>query len=38
MIGIEEIVKKIPKKWDNIQSIHLKSPESVALPIYAKEF
>lgn len=38
MVGIEEIVKKIPKKWDNIQSIHLKSSESVALPIYAKKY
>ena len=38
MAGMEEIIKKIPKKWDNIQSIHLKSSESIALPIYAKKY
>ena len=29
------IVKKIPGKWDNILSVHLKSSESIALPIYS---
>lgn len=34
MESIEDIIKKIPKKWDNIQSLYLKTSESVALPIY----
>jgi len=28
------IVSKIPKKWNNIQSLHIKTKDSVALPIY----
>jgi len=32
----ELIVKKIPKKWNNIQSIHIKSTDSISLPIYNK--
>jgi ribosome biogenesis protein UTP30 len=32
--AIPEIVKNIPKKWDNVLNIHIKSAESVALPIY----
>jgi len=32
--GTDSIVSKIPKKWKNIQSIHLKTTESIALPIY----
>jgi len=30
------IVDKIPKKWKNIQSIHIKSTDSISLPIYNK--
>jgi len=33
---IPEIVKKIPENWDNIQSIHLKGSNSMALPIFAQ--
>jgi ribosome biogenesis protein UTP30 len=36
--GIEGAVYRIKGNWDNIQSIHLKSKESIALPIYQKQF
>jgi len=32
--GMENIAKMIPKHWRNIQSIHIKTSNSVALPIY----
>ncbi|MQM05961.1 hypothetical protein Taro_038780 [Colocasia esculenta] len=32
--AMEGAMAYIPKKWSNIRSIHLKSDESVALPIY----
>ncbi|KAF9974988.1 hypothetical protein BGZ73_001481 [Actinomortierella ambigua] len=32
--ALPHIVDKIPKQWKNIQSIHLKTNDSVALPIY----
>ena len=35
MGSIESIIKRIPKKWANILSIHLKASESIALPLYA---
>ena len=28
------IAKKIPRGWNNIQSLHLKTSDSVALPMY----
>ena len=31
---VSEIAKKVPRGWSNIQSIHLKTSESVALPLY----
>ena len=34
MAALPKIVEKIPKKWVNVKSIHLKSSESLALPIY----
>ncbi|TPX69033.1 hypothetical protein SpCBS45565_g02685 [Spizellomyces sp. 'palustris'] len=34
MQAVSEIAKKIPKKWNNILSIHLKTTDSIALPIY----
>ena len=34
--AIEAAGEKVPKKWKNIQSIHIKTPQSVALPIYDK--
>ncbi|TPX37823.1 hypothetical protein SeMB42_g06859 [Synchytrium endobioticum] len=33
--AIPRIVAKIPSGWPNIQSIHIKTAESVALPLYA---
>jgi len=33
-VGLSHIVENIPKKWKNIQSIHIKTSDSVALPIY----
>jgi len=32
--GMENIAKMIPKHWRNIQPIHIKTSNSVALPIY----
>lgn len=38
--NIAEIAKnavpKIPRKWANVQAISIKTPESVALPVYSK--
>jgi len=31
---IKSAVERIPKKWKNIQSIHIKTSTSVALPLY----
>eukprot|EP01098_Paradermamoeba_levis_P005104 TRINITY_DN2172_c0_g1_i3.p1 TRINITY_DN2172_c0_g1~~TRINITY_DN2172_c0_g1_i3.p1 ORF type:complete len:341 (-),score=134.07 TRINITY_DN2172_c0_g1_i3:144-1121(-) len=31
---IDQIVEKIPKKWKNIKALHIKTSNSVALPIY----
>ena len=32
--AVSKIAKKVPRGWNNIQSIHLKTSESVALPLY----
>ncbi|KAJ3708922.1 hypothetical protein LUZ61_012627 [Rhynchospora tenuis] len=32
--AIEAAIRCVPKKWHNIRSIHIKSTESIALPIY----
>ena len=34
MAAIRGLIQKVPRKWKNIQSMHLKSTESIALPIY----
>ena len=34
MAAIEGIVAKVPRRWKNIQSIHIKSIDSVALPLF----
>eukprot|EP00122_Pirum_gemmata_P002874 Pgem_evm1s2592 len=34
MSGLEQIVEHIPAKWKSIQSINIKSTNSIALPIY----
>jgi ribosome biogenesis protein UTP30 len=34
---IEQAVEKIPGKWNNIRSIHMKTAESISLPIYMPE-
>ena len=36
MAVIEGASEKVPKKWKNIQALHIKTPDSVALPIYNK--
>ena len=36
MAVIEGASEKVPKKWRNIQALHIKTPDSVALPIYNK--
>ncbi|KAJ1915646.1 proteasome-interacting protein cic1 [Mycoemilia scoparia] len=32
--AISYIVDRIPRKWKNVQAIHIKTPESLSLPIY----
>jgi hypothetical protein len=32
--GMRDIAKKLPRKWKSVQSIHLKTHDSVALPMY----
>jgi ribosome biogenesis protein UTP30 len=34
MFALPRIADKIPRKWGNIQSIHLKTSESASLPIF----
>uniref|UniRef100_A0A0E0L5M1 Ribosomal protein L1 n=1 Tax=Oryza punctata TaxID=4537 RepID=A0A0E0L5M1_ORYPU len=34
MAAVEAAVEKVPKKWANVRSLHLKAVDSVALPIY----
>ncbi|KAJ3683119.1 hypothetical protein LUZ60_013346 [Juncus effusus] len=33
-MAVQKAVECVPKKWRNVRSIHLKSTESVALPLY----
>ncbi|OUS47721.1 ribosomal protein L1p/L10e family-domain-containing protein [Ostreococcus tauri] len=35
MAAIAGAVHKIPRRWGNVQSIYIKTPDSVALPIFA---
>jgi len=32
--ALPRIVEKIPRKWKNIQSLHVKTSDSISLPIY----
>lgn len=32
--GIKNAVQKVPQKWKNIQAIHIRTEDSVALPVY----
>jgi len=34
MAAAAGVAQRVPGKWDNIQAIHIKTHESVALPIY----
>ncbi|XP_072981513.1 uncharacterized protein [Typha angustifolia] len=34
MAVVEEAVARVPKKWGNVRSLHIKAMDSVALPIY----
>lgn len=31
---VEAALEHIPKKWTNVQALHLKTANSVALPVY----
>ena len=33
---VREVPEKLPRKWANVRSIEIKTPDSVALPIYNK--
>lgn len=35
MEGMKIIIEKIPHKWKGVQSVHIKSTNSIALPVYA---
>lgn len=37
MAVIEGVAAKVPKKWKNIQSLHLKTTDSLALPLYVAQ-
>jgi ribosome biogenesis protein UTP30 len=32
--AIENLVQHVPRKWSNVQSIYMKTNESVALPVF----
>uniref|UniRef100_A0ACD5U0Q3 Uncharacterized protein n=1 Tax=Avena sativa TaxID=4498 RepID=A0ACD5U0Q3_AVESA len=34
LAAVDAAVEKVPKKWANVRALHLKSVDSVALPIY----
>jgi len=34
LAAVDATVEKVPKKWANVRALHLKSVDSVALPIY----
>ena len=34
MAAIETIVGHIPQKWRNVQAVHIKTPDSLALPLF----
>ena len=36
MAVIKSVGEKVPRKWKNIQALYIKTPNSVALPIYSK--
>ena len=33
---VSKLVEHIPKKWSNVQALHLKTSDSAALPIYQR--
>lgn len=36
MAAVDGAVRNVPRKWSNVRSFHLKTSESLALPIYEK--
>ena len=34
LAAVEQVVALTPKKWSNVQALHLRSTNSVALPFY----
>ena len=36
-VAINGAANKIPRKWGNIQSIYIKTTDSVALPVYTAQ-
>ncbi len=32
--ALQQVATHIPKKWDNVQAVYLKTSDSVALPLY----
>ena len=37
VVAINGAANKIPRKWGNIQSIYIKTTDSVALPVYTAQ-
>ena len=35
--ALPQVVDRVPKKWRNVQSVHIKTTTSIALPIYDAE-
>lgn len=33
-VGIQNAVQRLPRKWKNVQSLHIKTHDSIALPVY----
>ncbi|KAL6903559.1 hypothetical protein ACP4OV_004372 [Aristida adscensionis] len=33
--AVEAAAARVPRKWKNVRALHVKSPESVALPLYS---
>ena len=34
--GIQHVAQAVPRGWKGIQALHIKTPDSVALPLYSK--
>ncbi|KAL5215911.1 hypothetical protein ABZP36_007312 [Zizania latifolia] len=35
VVAVEAAAARVPRKWTNVRALHVKSPESIALPLYS---